>query len=146
MSIPQGGQDGGCSGRPHRAIWARGWHQPGAQEEPVWTFLPVAFPHVIHSSPSPAWPRESFSLSSRPIVSSLCSLMPVVTALGHPFSIGGAPSWNLLCQLTGLPSPALPPSLQNHPLSLVQSFRGSGHGFPLGSLSLAWHSLFSLPF
>ena len=33
MSIPQGGQDGGCSGRPHRAIWARGWHQPGAQEE-----------------------------------------------------------------------------------------------------------------
>lgn len=33
MSIPQGGQDGGCSGRPHRAIWAHGRHQPGAQEE-----------------------------------------------------------------------------------------------------------------
>ena len=107
----------------------------------------MAFPHVIHSSPSPPWPSESVSLSSRLIVSSPCSLMPVVIALGHPFSIGGAPSWDLLCQLTRLPSSALPTSLQNHPLSLVQSFRGSGPGLLKGSLSLAWHSLlFSLPF
>ena len=116
-------------------------------QDPVWTFLPVTFPHVIHSSPSPPCPRESVSLSSRPIVSSPCSLIPVITALGHPFSIGGALSWDLLSQLTLLPSPALPPSLQNHPLPLIQSFRGSGHGFPLGSPSLAWRSLlFSLPF
>ena len=33
MSIPQGGQDGVCTRRPHRAIWAHGRHQPGAQEE-----------------------------------------------------------------------------------------------------------------
>ena len=33
MSLPQGGQDGVCTGRPHRTTWAHGRHQPGAQEE-----------------------------------------------------------------------------------------------------------------